>query len=505
MSLMPMTQDVSGLPVLQDISRQRKLADMLRTQSQQQEQGQMVSGHYIAPSITQGLAHLLQAYQSKQANDSADTQEKSYATNKALAYANAMKPNQPQPMADNSAMTQPQAMPQPQQQAPQAQSPNFNVMPQTDTPAQPQAMPMQAQAQPVQPEQDQRSRLIQLGAQYPELESSIRMQLDDLNHTRGIDEAKTLQAGNWAHEDLNHVRNLAETRADTQSGYENAATVNAGNHAFTTSERVAGQGFTVGQNNANHAFELKQEGIKQAAENLRAGISPDGKPSADIETTAKAIARGQLPPPSGMALTNPKNQRILARVMDINPDYDYTQVTAKKKAASDFTSGALGTQMRSFATAGNHLDQLSKLSDALDNGNIQLINKVTQEYSKQTGQVAPTNFDAAKGIVAKEVMKAIVSGGGGVSEREELDRLMSKAQSPAQLKGVISQYRNLMGSQYDNLLAQRRAAGLSDSTLPKYNITETPEAHPQDSLAINWAKLNPNDPRSKAILKANGL
>ena len=98
-----------------------------------------------------------------------------------------------------------------------------------------------------------------------------------------------------------------------------------------------------------------------------------------------------------------------------------------------------------------------------------------------------------------------VSGGGGVSEREELDRLMSKAQSPAQLKGVISQYRNLMGSQYDNLLAQRRAAGLSDSTLPKYNVTETPEAHPQDIEAINYAKLNPNDPRSKAILKANGL
>lgn len=212
---------------------------------------------------------------------------------------------------------------------------------------------------------------------------------------------------------------------------------------------------------SNNAANLKKDYIV-------AGFNPDGSPAGDMETTAKAIASGQLPPPSGMALTNPRNQRMLSRVMEINPSYDFTDVTAKKKAASDFTTGALGNSMRSFAVAGQHLDQLNGLVDAMGNHDTQLVNKIANTYSQQTGAPAVTNFDAAKDVVSKEVVKAIVAGGGGVSEREELARLMANANSPAQLKGVINQYRTLMSAQHDALLQQRRAAGLNDSTLPAY-------------------------------------
>lgn len=208
-----------------------------------------------------------------------------------------------------------------------------------------------------------------------------------------------------------------------------------------------------------------------AAENMRAGVNPDGSVSPDMEITAKAIASGQLPAPTGMALLNPKNQRILARVMEINPEYDATTVSAKKKAASDFTSGTLGNSMRSFATAGAHLDTLGQLVDALDNGNIQALNKIGNYFSQQTGGTAPTNFDAAKDVVGKEVVKAIVAGGGGVAEREGLAKRLDNAKSPAQLKGVIKTYSELMKAQHDNLLIQRRAAGLPDSTLPDYSKT----------------------------------
>jgi hypothetical protein len=199
-----------------------------------------------------------------------------------------------------------------------------------------------------------------------------------------------------------------------------------------------------------------------------AGLSPDGTPGGEIETTAQAIAKGQLPPPSGMALMNPKNQRVLARVMEINPDYDYTTVAAKKKAASDFTSGPLGNALRSVSTANDHLDQLGELVDALGNGNTQIINKAKNAYLTATGDPAPTNFDAIKNIVGQEVVKAIVAGGGSMTEREEAAKTFSTASSPAQLKGAIQHYRMVMGAQADNLMEQRRAAGLPDSTLPNY-------------------------------------
>jgi hypothetical protein len=95
------------------------------------------------------------------------------------------------------------------------------------------------------------------------------------------------------------------------------------------------------------------------AENLRAGVMPGGGMDENSERTAQAIASGQLPAPTGMALLNPKNQRILGRVMEINPQYDATTVDAKKKAARDFTTGQLGNSMRSFQVAGQHLDQLN--------------------------------------------------------------------------------------------------------------------------------------------------
>lgn len=243
---------------------------------------------------------------------------------------------------------------------------------------------------------------------------------------------------------------------------------------------------------ANNAANIaKDYGINKAtmAKDLQvAGMAPGGGIDDNAERTARAIASGQLPAPTGMALLNPRNQRILGRVMEINPQYDFTDVTAKKKAASDFTSGTQGNAMRSFAVAGSHLDQLGTLVDALDNGNMQVVNKVGQFIAAQTGSPAPTNFEAAKDVVSKEVIKAIVGAGGGVSERQELSTLMSKANSPAQLKGVIAQYRNLMSAQHDALLQQRRAAGLSDATLPDYGLSN-PAPTSSPGKVVNFGDL----------------
>jgi len=221
-----------------------------------------------------------------------------------------------------------------------------------------------------------------------------------------------------------------------------------------------------------------------------AGIGPNGAPDSAMETTAQAIAKGQLPPPTGMALLNPRNQRTLARVMEINPDYDASTVAAKRAAATAFTSGPLGNALRSVSTANEHLNQLGELVDALGNGNTQVINKVGNFFATQTGDPKATNFDAIKNIVGQEVVKAIVAGGGGVGEREEAAKAFSTANSPAQLKGTIQHYRMVMGAQANNLIEQRRAAGLPDSTMPNYNRAQPANAdlHSQADAIIRGGK-----------------
>lgn len=49
-------------PDLYQLQRRQKMAEQLLQQSQQPQEGQMISGHYVAPSWTQGLARGLQGY-----------------------------------------------------------------------------------------------------------------------------------------------------------------------------------------------------------------------------------------------------------------------------------------------------------------------------------------------------------------------------------------------------------------------------------------------------------
>jgi hypothetical protein len=74
MSTMPMEQSPYGLPdevYRTRAERKRKLAEALKKDSIM-PQGQMISGHYVAPSITQYLASGLKGYQANQLDRQAD-------------------------------------------------------------------------------------------------------------------------------------------------------------------------------------------------------------------------------------------------------------------------------------------------------------------------------------------------------------------------------------------------------------------------------------------------
>lgn len=252
------------------------------------------------------------------------------------------------------------------------------------------------------------------------------------------------------------------------------------NNAATNAAHIQGAGISAGVSRANNrdtiAKDYKVAGIDPQTGNF-VGAGPDG--GGGMAGMVDALGSYKLDPSQAFSRMAPAMKaNVIAAVQQKYPDYDPTTYSAKTKASRDFSTGSQGNAMRSFAVAGQHLDQLGSLVDALDNGNLQIVNRIGNAYATQTGSPAPTNFDAAKDVVGKEVVKAIVAGGGGVAERQELSNLMSQAKSPAQLKGVISQYRNLMAAQHDALLTQRRAAGLPDSTMPSYGGTATPAPAP---------------------------
>lgn len=212
------------------------------------------------------------------------------------------------------------------------------------------------------------------------------------------------------------------------------------------------------------------------------GTGPDAS-----EAMIDAIGTGRMKPPTGYALRNPKILAMMERVSQKYPDYDATEYDGKQRAMRDFTTGRQGDAIRSFAVASDHLKQLDTLVDALNNKDLPLINKIGNKVAQQTGSVAPTNFDAAKGIVAKEVMKSIVAGGGGVEERQELSHLLDNAKTGPQLKGVIKTYLHLMEAQRDGLKRQYKVSTGRDDADTRFNYEQN--AAPAPGGVVDFGSL----------------
>lgn len=235
-----------------------------------------------------------------------------------------------------------------------------------------------------------------------------------------------------------------------------------------------------------------------AAETATGVLSP-----ASLELAANLYTQtGTLPPLGiGKGAANVKAQ-IMNRAAEIatgggtNAADAATNIIGAKQnigsqtqAVKAFATGKQGQQVNAFNTAIDHLGTMDKLSDALQNGDVKAINFLGNEVAKQTGAPAPTNFNAAKQIVTAEVIKAVVASGGGVTERQEAERNFSNANSPAQLKGVIDTYKQLLGGQLKSLnLQYENTTGRKDfdkkltpeakATLTKLRNAEAPAAAP---------------------------
>lgn len=126
----------------------------------------------------------------------------------------------------------------------------------------------------------------------------------------------------------------------------------------------------------------------------------------------------------------------------------------ENRGAVAFGTGKQGDAVRSFNVGIAHLNTLDGLVEGLDNGDIQTLNRFKQKFKEEFGSSAPTNFDAAKAIVGDEIIKAVVGGGGALADRENAANQISRAKSPAQLRGVIKTYKELMGGQLKGLKKQ---------------------------------------------------
>lgn len=127
---------------------------------------------------------------------------------------------------------------------------------------------------------------------------------------------------------------------------------------------------------------------------------------------------------------------------------------ASQGVVKDFTSGQTSKTLNGLNTAIGHMDQLDQAATALNNGNIQALNKMSNFFGTQFGSSNVTNFNVIKNFAAGEVAKAVLPGGGGEREREEIADAIKNSNSPQQLHDAISTWRNLLSSKTEALRNQ---------------------------------------------------
>lgn len=196
---------------------------------------------------------------------------------------------------------------------------------------------------------------------------------------------------------------------------------------------------------------------RQRAARIELGLEPKAGAEADpqsVEQVAQMIAEGRMAPLTSISLRSPWGQAVMARVAEINPDYQGGTYNAKTATLRAFSSGVEGRTVRSLNVAIAHLGTLSDLSDALSNGDVQALNRARNSWQKQTGEAAPTNFEAARDIVANEVVKAVTNAGGALADRQEAQNNILAAKSPEQLAGAIKTFKQLLGGQLEGLRQQ---------------------------------------------------
>lgn len=401
------TQDISGLPVNDELAqlelqRKLKIADALR--QSQLPQGQMIGNRYIAPSWTQYAADLANKYIGGKQEENAMKQYGDYRKNKQSQLIDILKGLTPHTEEMQLDVNQAGGMP--------------GVM----------------QTQQVQPDVNAAIQgMTQLNPEFGAkiVENRIAKALTPKEPIK-IGAGETL---------LNPDTMQALYTAPNKPAIEKTPQI----------QQLLAYQKTLDPKSAD--YKIIGDAIKK--ESQFAPNAATMMPNQNyVENTAQMIANGQIPPLSGFAMKSNYGQAVMSRVKELNPEYSGSTFANVKQAEQKFNVGKQGDTVRSLNVAVSHLDTLGQLSEALNNNDINLFNKLGNAYAQQTGNPIPTNFNAAKKIVADEIVKGIVGSGGGVADREEAANSINAANSPAQLKGVIDTYKQLLGGQLSGLKQQ---------------------------------------------------
>jgi hypothetical protein len=206
-------------------------------------------------------------------------------------------------------------------------------------------------------------------------------------------------------------------------------------------KKASGQELTPDELNTARAFEASNTKSSTTSDTLGVTSANTSKPGGLAAVGAGASRTPLVPGGTSPQAVNAKQgivdeigqykmdpqmfSRVLAKHPEIPgliqakyPDWDQTTYQAKNSLMKGFTSGSQSKEINAINTTMGHVKVLDDAVDALNNGNLTILNKLGNSLGiNVTGQTAPAAFKLIVHRVGPEIASSYIPGGGGEMER----------------------------------------------------------------------------------------
>ena len=163
--------------------------------------------------------------------------------------------------------------------------------------------------------------------------------------------------------------------------------------------------------------------------------------------------KGELSGFGGGAAT--KNQVAIWASQYSNGGYNSSLYPNYEKTIKDYTTGGNAAKVNSFNIATSHIEAMAEAAYALKTGNVQILNKLANEYKTQTGKDAVPVFESVSNAIASEIASLLKSSVGRASatdpEIANVLKTISPNMSPEQIQGVVKEYLRIMKPRFEEL------------------------------------------------------
>lgn len=198
--------------------------------------------------------------------------------------------------------------------------------------------------------------------------------------------------------------------------------------------------------------ELDKILTKQAQQKLDFSVDAQAQRINDM-----AIANYSAKPPPQSSRSEKAQAAYLAtmaRVREINPSYEERNYGSISKARESWTDSAKkpAGEIKTYNTITHHLHYMERLIDELAEAGTDspLINKAIKNASAAFAipETRMTDVDAAKRIVADELVRAVTGSAGALLDRNEAAKLLDSTQASTVLKSNLKVLENLVGGRF---------------------------------------------------------